>query len=368
MTSQSQRFTDYQKRLYKSLILLINLYYTLNDQQEKSDKSTSNIIHEHVAMILGEFFKSSCSYDKKFNIFLVSNRDSTGAITVRIVQDIGHTDIVHFKITMELLRKEILAERYVHFTTYGVDDYISSRLFLMKKAFTDKNILITGHHDDEDEVLYKAGNKEHETIVKLLSRNLSKLADESFSFAEAKDENRDIKIQTSRNRIYKVEVLSLFGRRVAKPKRVFNEMGHSITNVAHLESYSISSFRVLVRTLLILFHIHFDGYHRIKICKYSGCKRMFFEKKEGKKEFCGSTCRKRHLDLGEDDGKRKCRYRQNAWADRHFVGAHRNDRSHCDNCLGPHITKHCPIMLERNKDKPLIVKKKKRKKQKKQKF
>lgn len=361
MTSQSQRFTDYQKRLYKSLILLINLYYTLNDQQEKSDKSTTDIIHEHVAMILGEFFKSSCSYDKKFNIFLVSNRDSTGAITVRIVQDIGHTDIVHFKITMELLRKEILAERYVHFATYRVDDHISSYVLINEAAYTNRNVLIEGHHDDDAEVLYKASKKELETTVELITRNLSNLADESLSYAEAEDRNREIKIESIRYRIYQVEVLSVFGRRVAGAKRLLNELGHTITEVDHLESSNISSFRLLVRALLILFHIHFDGYHRIKTCKYSDCKRMFFEKKKGKKEFCGSTCRKRHLDLGEDDGKRKCRYRQNAWADRHFVGANRNDRSHCDNCLGPHVTKHCPIMLERNKDKPRAVKMKMKK-------
>jgi hypothetical protein len=349
MPSQPHRFSNYQNILCKCMISLINLHYFRKCSQEKLGEITRTVVYEKIALLLGEVFKSSCSYDKRRKKFLVTNLDSKGAMTVRLI-DICDNDIRRFMITMELLRKEILAERYVHFATYGVDDNVSSYVSINESANTNRNILIEGHRNDDEEVLYKASKKELETTVELITRNLFKLTDESISYAEAEDRNREIRIASIRTRIYKVVVLSIFGKRVSGAKHLLKELKHEITEVHQLESGYISSFHLFIRALLILFHIHFDGYHRLKICKYSDCKRMFFEKKKGNKEFCSGTCRKKHLDLGEDERIRKCRARQNAWLVRskESRGDSTVNRSHCEVCLAPMPTSKCSKLLELN--------------------
>jgi hypothetical protein len=121
-------------------------------------------------------------------------------------------------------------------------------------------------------------------------------------------------------------------------------------------------FIPLVRALLINFHLGFDGFQRIKSC--SQCGKIYFEKKQGARQFCSSACRKEHHHAQESAEKRKCRDKQNHWIEyklnndarilsaatfsRVKFRAYTVSKSDCSECGNPQEGGKCGILASRN--------------------
>jgi hypothetical protein len=78
--------------------------------------------------------------------------------------------------------------------------------------------------------------------------------------------------------------------------------------------------------------------------------KLFFEKKNGYKDYCNEPCRKKRYDSSEPIMKKQCRERQNKWADNQQLKGRAYRNEHCEKCEIKPLPKagFCHIIKARN--------------------
>jgi hypothetical protein len=106
----------------------------------------------------------------------------------------------------------------------------------------------------------------------------------------------------------------------------------------------------------------FESFDRIALCYYKPCGKLVYKIRYGKRKFCCDKCKSENHKALQDNDKRLCKEKQNAWIRRkftfEFTTRHKNEirekpytvlKSKCDKCNGP-VDKGglCPILRDLN--------------------
>ena len=139
-----------------------------------------------------------------------------------------------------------------------------------------------------------------------------------------------------------------------RPSSLVEELFRDIgTKIWHPKFFSSSSsFKDVIRYLLVKYQYIFGSYERIKLC--CQCGKLFFERKLGAGFYCSGTCRKRYYDALQPKGKRLCRERQNAWIRyrqlfHNWPRVFTLQRDDCLNCSETVESGKCPALIRKNK-------------------
>jgi hypothetical protein len=79
------------------------------------------------------------------------------------------------------------------------------------------------------------------------------------------------------------------------------------------ESQTRATFSEIVRSILVIYHVLYGSFDRIKVCEYEKCKRMFYEKRHGARRFCCNDHKTKDNNERQPRPVRLCRERHNQW-------------------------------------------------------
>jgi hypothetical protein len=78
-------------------------------------------------------------------------------------------------------------------------------------------------------------------------------------------------------------------------------------------SQTRATFLEIIKSIIVIHHVLYGSFDRIKICEYEKCKRMFYEKKHGAGKFCCNDHKTKDNNERQPRPVRLCRERQNQW-------------------------------------------------------
>lgn len=334
-----KRFSENQTKLSESIKSLITLYYKTDYSQPRNKwprrkiyQSIGETIHEAIG---GKWTYRNVEEKKGVEFILIPNGDSSSE------NIISNTYLVNDKMIEKSISiiGEIIdlikEQKFSHLKFVGFAEKIKTEL----KPTEDLDVSDNNSIDEQSNRKLQSHSKDvirqvtpllDKSIIKTIKRNIAKdvLKDDCYS------------ADVIRKRQYRVMQTSDFGK-----KLLSRRTSSRVKMIKHFSSPEINNFRKLVYYIIIHFHIEFDGLERLKICK--NCGKLFFEKKIGARQYCGNPCRKRRYDASEDVKKKRCRDRQNQWAERNGITNRCYRDDHCEKCkIKPLPTKsgYCPLI------------------------
>jgi hypothetical protein len=120
------------------------------------------------------------------------------------------------------------------------------------------------------------------------------------------------------------------------------------TDVMSCYRESWSSLIDLVASLLVTYHAINGNLNRISCCKE--CGKLIYQNRVGCRSYCSTDCRVRHNQAEENPIQRKCRRRQNAWAQNKIKAGHPNFllKGQCGDCISDLPGGQCKFIRERH--------------------
>lgn len=329
------RFTGEQRSYFEGMKILIDLYYTHRDENSGSSGKSANKYHENKDFcfsndIVEKYIRLFCTMIPRFSPFLCINRKRTITFIFR-----GQDYLMVFNPKMWLVRyfdglyQEILENRFIHWRIYessqetctyhmesgsgailqgsskdGSPSYlffdaehensgsVPERFKLIKKAKTDRIEAKTGQYFNEKELKGIAD--------RLFRKGTAPFRQETYAVSPLSAFGASVTTATS-NKV--PGPIKIHGNTFLKKRGIYYSPGHS----------DALAFPDFIQGMLIGFQSVFGSFERVKLCKYRECRRLFIEKRSGKRDFCNPTCKKRYNDSLQSPSKRLCRIRQNAW-------------------------------------------------------
>ena len=329
------RFSTEQSRYFEGMKILIDLYYTHRDEDSVSTVDNVNSYYERADFcfsneIVEKYIRLFSTTIPQFSPFICINRKRTITFVFR-----GQDYLMVFNPKMWLVRyfdglyQEILNKRFIHWNIYE-----SSRE-TCNYHLTPKSGSITQGSSKVKSLaflMFDAAHDKSETVPELFQLTKKKKANtlecktgQYFNEKELKG-IADILFRAGTTpftqETFTIRPLSPFGSSVTtaisdkvpgpvkfhgqtflKKRGVYYSPGHS----------DALGFPDFVQGMLIGFQAVFGSFERVKICKYKECRKLFMEKRLGKRDFCSPTCKKKYNDTLQSRAKRLCRERQNAW-------------------------------------------------------
>ncbi len=329
------RFTGEQKSYFEGMKILIDLYYTHRDENSDYSGKSANKYHENKDFcfsndIVEKYIRLFCAMIPQFSPFICINRKRTITFIFR-----GQDYLMVFNPKMWLVRyfdglyQEILKNRFMHWRiyessqetcTYHMESGSGAILQGSSKDGSPSYLIFDVEHEESESV-----PERFKLIKKATTDRIEAKTGQYFNEKELKGiVDRLFKKGTApfRQETYAVRPLSPFGSSVTtaisdkvpgpvkfhgqtflKKRGVYYSPGHS----------DAPGFPDFIQGMLIGFQSVFGSFERVKVCKYKECRRLFIEKRSGKRDFCNPTCKKRYNDTLQSPSKRLCRIRQNAW-------------------------------------------------------
>ena len=329
------RFTGEQKSYFEGMKILIDLYYTHRDENSDYSGKSANKYHENKDFcfsndIVEKYIRLFCAMIPQFSPFICINRKRTITFIFR-----GQDYLMVFNPKVWLVRyfdglyQEILKNRFMHWRiyessqetcTYHMESGSGAILQGSSKDGSPSYLIFDVEHEESESV-----PERFKLIKKATTDRIEAKTGQYFNEKELKGiVDRLFKKGTApfRQETYAVRPLSPFGSSVTtaisdkvpgpvkfhgqtflKKRGVYYSPGHS----------DAPGFPDFIQGMLIGFQSVFGSFERVKVCKYKECRRLFIEKRSGKRDFCNPTCKKRYNDTLQSPSKRLCRIRQNAW-------------------------------------------------------
>ncbi len=162
------------------------------------------------------------------------------------------------------------------------------------------------------------------------------------------------KENVSFHQIMTVQTITKFGRELLvlrhqdEYKRTQTTLSPIYTDVMSCYRDSWSSLIDLVASLLVTYHIINGNLNRISCC--NECGKLIYQNRAGCRSYCSTDCRVRHNQSEENPIQRKCRRRQNAWAQNQVKTGHPNFllKGQCENCFADLPGGKCKVIQERH--------------------
>jgi hypothetical protein len=298
-----ERFSKDQLLLSNSIKSLIELYYS-NDYSKPSEAWPWRDLNKHIGDFIATLHKKGeCSYDKargKFKVKYSLSPDSTED-SISCTYQISARQMKEFVSVMKGLIAEINNRLFYHVMLAGVADELKTELTTTEQ-WNDAGI--NSVDDNSEQHPHPPHKNAMHHGLSLMNRTIIKtiLTDRPHGHMERTPYSADV----SHRRRFRVKPISEFGKKLLITKK-------KIKRIAHFSSPKINTFLRLSRYVLIYFHLVFDGFDRLKICRV--CGKLIFEKKKGAKEYClDPKCKKKYNDSKKIKKKIDCLNRQNAWA------------------------------------------------------
>jgi len=218
---------------------------------------------------------------------------------------VGHADIAKIKTLANSLKKEIADGNHIHYIPTAIRDEKLTRIVEMKDACGDK----------------------------------------------AEDRFKEI---VSYHQIMTVQAITGFGRELLVLRHQ-DKYDHTQTTLSPVHTEVMSCYREswsslieLVASLLVTYHLINGNLNRISSCLE--CGKLIFQNRAGCRSYCSMDCRVRHNQASENPVQRKCRRRQNAWAQNQIKAGHPDFllKNQCGDCIADLPGGKCRLIQDRN--------------------
>jgi hypothetical protein len=300
-----ERFSKDQLLLSNSLKSLIKLYYA-NDYSKPSDAWPWKDLNECISDFIATLHNGrECSYNKskgKFKLRYSLSPDANED-TILCTYQISDKQMKEFVSVMKKLIAEINNKSFYHLILAGVADELKTELTMTEQW---KDAETNSANDNSEQYSYRPRKNTMHHGISLMNRTILKtiLKDRPHEHMERTPYSADV----SHRRRFRVRSTSRFGRTL-----LISGKEGATKRISHFTSPKITTFLKLSRYVLIHFHLAFDGFERLKICRV--CGELLFEKKKGAKQYCSNpSCKKKYYDSKKIKEKIDCLNRQNAWA------------------------------------------------------
>jgi hypothetical protein len=196
------------------------------------------------------------------------------------------------------------------------------------------------------------GNRIHYIPTAIRDEKLTRIVEVKGARGD-KPEDRFKEI-VSYHQIITVQAITRFGRELLVLRHQ-DEYDHTQTALSPVHTEVRSCYREswsslidLVASLLVTYHVVNGNLNRISCC--NECGKLIFQNRVGCRNYCNMGCRVRHNQADEDPVQRKCRRRQNAWAQNQIKTGHPDFllKNQCGNCFSDLPGGQCRLIKDRN--------------------
>jgi hypothetical protein len=372
-------FSYEQNNLRGGIKCLLDLYNS-QELSKPSKEWPKKAIFRYIAKFIERIFDGKLHFDKKINLFYILIKLKDGGrpkkkdietkgtlfIFCHFILRITIEDLIIFNEIMKNFYKEIKESRFNHFVLAGIEDRIISDIDVEEKSKLNiyGEIEEADVADKETELMFVA-----DEMKKIISPTVNDSAKEIISQnkmynkkIDLSDQDLKFLVSSSRFRIFKVIPRTEFGRILLFPLLPKDEKIKIMKDediVLPIEDIFtmrvLPSFLYLIRLTLVHFHLYFDDYSKIKICKW--CGGLIFENKKRKKYYCNDDC-KNKFNKAVDPARGKCQEKQNRRIERliekikeeHSFEAQKATIEDCRQCEDYMNPGRCKFISKRNKE------------------
>jgi len=292
-----ERFTEDQLALSNSIQSLLRFYYSV-DREKINEKKLTDSNRERIEAFLENTYGKILSRNNKIYQVKLPYVTKSKKTFISNIRSINYKHLKHFLLMMDQLAKEIANNNHIHVLLVGVTDRINSSIDTKKEQKVSYDI--SPDDSESEEIFFGPYPDEMKISIALVDNAIFKtIRNRSIS---GETENDLFFVRITHERQYTVMPTTDFGCLLLslKSKDMFR-------TDPHFMSIWIDSIFQLITVILVQFHLAFDGFERIKVCKF--CGRLFFEKKKGSKVYCSDTCRVKYSRSVEPSERRLCRER-----------------------------------------------------------
>lgn len=314
------RLTTRQKKLVQGVKGLLDIYNRCAGLDVETEQGKSILLKRLHAFLL-KYFVESRVIDGVLVIrpifpekILSENQESHYAYALHIDDE----DFCAFIEAMHLMKECLGKYQYAHFFLLRLEE-VSIREISEPEVYAKL----------EGDLHYK--EKEKADFEKLLANRDISFQVGGIKNVKLDDVNKSNLYTNNYFKLYTVSVSDTLGEKIVALPPIEHEIG----TVKDILMQKWLSFTDLARSILVVYHLEFGSFSRIKICKC--CENLYHEDKEGKKQYCSDRCRKRYNHVDEEVIN-KCYFKQRQWLDRLIerAGLHKLthvSRSICNDCL-----------------------------------
>ena len=272
---------------------------------------------------------------------------------------IKHDDIVKLNVLANSLKNEIIDGNFVHYIPTAIRDEKLTRVVEVDVKPRPDGPSTDGPSTDgpSTDGPRTDGPRTDEpdgaslVIPSFVIPSPYELSLDEPSPAEPEDRFKEV---VSLHQVITVQPMTRFARELLVLRHQ-DEYDHTQTALSPVHTEVMSCYREswsslidLVASLLVTYHVVNGNLNRISCC--NECGKLIFQNRVGCRNYCNMGCRVRHNQADEDPVQRKCRRRQNAWAQNQIKTGHPDFllKNQCGNCFSDLPGGQCRLIKDRN--------------------
>jgi hypothetical protein len=364
MAEKSKRFTETELALSRGVEALLELYY-LKEKTVPAGKPLIDLTNK-LFIFFKAIYGSDCKFEphgNRLGIYIYDNKWTP----LKFI-DISRQQIEVFKSIMENLNDALGKKKYRHIVLAQVDDQIQTDIEHKTEHedwIAKKGEPYTGVETEDD--FYGPFPEELRKSLPLVDKVATSSIKHKIRYR--KEFSDDYVVSATFTREFRVRPMTEFGnyllikgmdhgdvsrRLIPDPSASSNKI--EISDLLNKIQYGaivplctaphLVSFLEIARSVLVHYHLAFDGFERIKPCEY--CNKLYFEKRQGEKRFCSTKCRVNFNQQQEPEEKRKCRARQRAYYLRLSGVFNPVFKEECRTCLAIQKNGDCEFLKKKN--------------------